>query len=954
MKDEFMVRRSSVSRQGRENRAVRVPVLVMGMAPFHHLVLLFMLVRQPSWSFSYPLQYRKSFKITRRSSQSIRLDDSAIAPSASYTLEYSLNFHRHIVRNNDNNDIVKSFWWQDEALEMFPNATLLPVCAGETRDVLIAGEVADERCRYERVNFAEQGDQWKEQNERHLYSLFERTLMWFPSQVDRLLELLPHVKDVPASIIEERFHFLLAPLPDIKILRQVNTTEDIDWPKIFETDGVGGGMSIAQLSHALQTLPEPFLLRTSLAPANRAMSTLQKQLLYRLAQDTTVPDTIIPMAKSVLDLWVAGLSYIDILSFSFLHHMGWEWSTFRIVLHALPACHQYQEGNSLESSLTEITNGQPNVTTADSTPLPLDYLTSRLQLRPWLIKAMLRAQGNLCYYPTSMLQRNLDYYQNEIQFRSAELRKIILLGPSLLGVSRNTMNDRVQGFWCQTVGLSLKEVRAATLKSGALLAYSTEQNLVPTHAFFRETLQLKEQDIVRLTKVNPRAWGRSISKYYTPLLDDFRKQYNISSADYGTMIARAPELASYNANTQRERLEFLCSEKGGFAADEVGKMVIQTPRILTQNIKTSLIPKLLLIRSQNHTTMNPNWLVTPMKRINATLGKLSPKSYGKSVVATWAHNGTVAKNFDSVKIAAAATNRSVSAIYTAMTRGTMVQKMVFSYSDELIEPRKPQNRSFFPRKPDAEITVAGLIALLSERAEDDHLESEGFSRNNTLLILTDGRSFPPEDAIRGRPRSGGLSLQVHGWDKWRRNGGKLWKGRRTLLLADQTLLLDYPYLRPSHRRCSLYVCREALRLASLWIDDSVSSVQPLTTSAAVTLSQAGDEGRDYARETTMESACSTAITTREIIIATGSHQVVDLLSDVERLASEWGVFTEKEDFLNHCGRVMNADIVYPLARTLHNLLNNDNPVNIRFLRHDLKSLREGSKLAAKMTYYGKR
>jgi len=97
---------------------------------------------------------------------------------------------------------------------------------------------------------------------------------------------------------------------------------------------------------------------------------------------------------------------------------------------------------------------------------------------------------------------------------------------------------------------------------------------------------------------------------------------------------------------------------------------------------------------------------------------------------------------------------------------------------------------------------------------------DDFPNASCLCIYTAGRAFPPEDTVRGRKRAGGIALQIRNWStkEWGQTCSNLWKGLRLRLLPDaRTLIVGYPYTRPSRPRCSLYACREALRVAKEWL-----------------------------------------------------------------------------------------------------------------------------------------
>ena len=109
----------------------------------------------------------------------------------------------------------------------------------------------------------------------------------------------------------------------------------------------------------------------------------------------------------------------------------------------------------------------------------------------------------------------------------------------------------------------------------------------------------------------------------------------------------------------------------------------------------------------------------------------------------------------------------------------------------------------------------------------------------------------------------------------------LWKCQRLRILPDaSTLIIGYPYTRPSRRRCSLYACREALRVAKKWL------LQQNSSSATITI------------------ACE-------------SNYALNLLLNSTRLFG-WGSAASIEELqFNGPGELYeaNPDILYTIART---------------------------------------
>ena len=64
-----------------------------------------------------------------------------------------------------------------------------------------------------------------------------------------------------------------------------------------------------------------------------------------------------------------------------------------------------------------------------------------------------------------------------------------------------------------------------------------------------------------------------------------------------------------------------------------------------------------------------------------------------------------------------------------------------------------------------------------------------------------------------------MVVHVPTWSikEWKETWTTIWNDRKLRLLPDRrTVILGYPYIRPSSQRCGLYVYREAIRAATLW------------------------------------------------------------------------------------------------------------------------------------------
>ena len=256
------------------------------------------------------------------------------------------------------------------------------------------------------------------------------------------------------------------------------------------------------------------------------------------------------------------------------------------------------------------------------------------------------------------------------------------------------------------------------------------------------------------------------------------------------------------------------------------------------------------------------------------------------------------------------------------------------------------------------------------------------------------RAYPSEVQVRGRRRSGGMAFHVPKFtrDTWRRLVSVLWKGQKVQVLKNgQTLILGYPYLRPSRPRCCLYAIRDALRAAKRWMEDEQQQ-QELVKEQQEDLSTAKRNTTTTVAKALPSSPQPTSTTTARsyrISIVTDSNSCLDLLGNSTQLL-EWGKAETMAEFeqvvlVNPSSssssslssstarrRVgydqwlvwANRDILYPLARTHYQLVHPPNKhkhenddhcrtskVQVVFGKQDsLHDLGQAALIAAQLTY----
>ena len=899
------------------------------------------------------------------------------AAAVEYAISYSVNFRRHVVRQRRGGGVfgeseevvVESFLWFDQAQQSYPTASYRPVIlpckwvATETLGAaaLFAGTSASEASHYP-IAMESVRNRRKE-----MQQFLQSQLKWFPQQIERFLNvsLAADGQTVStcysAEALAERIRFLLAPLPhtthpvwkcysDRHSFREfVLSNERVDWPRLFYREGCGAGMTVAQVSHALQTIPAEILV----VPFghNDDRPTIQNVTQLAFLYDQT-PPLVADMTRQQLDPSLSGVTNQCVFALAYLHWKGWEWGTCRIVMDAL---------HCFSTPLSEEAWGaRTTIKSASKSSAALPYLQKRLQLQPWQIRAMLRTHPSIGRYTISLVQTSIDQsLGRSLQLTSAEIQRLVLQMPSLLGTSRDSVLERL-AFWTNRVGLNLEQLRGLVL--GPALKRPSRQvqpifltsSLVSLRAklyFFADVLHITPSTIIDWTIHHPDLWSRSLDHHYRPLTSHFCQRCQLTEAELGQIVlSRAPQLLKCHwEGNLRIKLDFL-QRRLGVSDGQLRTVVLTTPTILMYsianlesklNLLMDLSPKVhqrilvnnpsLLLNSpetlekrvlgamaQNRSLVQALGGFAGTKVIEAKNGSRSRRTRSVWLISSNESNTkpfpvdpkTVIQEFPSVLAAAEHAGISRSNMYLLLRKQSPTRdRMWYVYADDTFPSleidRHPKGNSMLD---------------LSSRTSPLLVESSPLPSLNQFIVCTTGRAFPPEYTIRGHRRGGGMALFIPSFssEDWKAVAVRLWKGQdsRIRLLKTGCLVLGYPYTRPSRGRCSLYVVREALRVA-----------------------------REAAAASTTEPA--------EVVVVTDSPYVLDLLQNSSSIL-DWAVAGSAAT-IPYEGPLKkyqaNPDILYPLAQTYLRLRKAN--VDVRFAssmeypHFNFESFVHGARLAAK-------
>jgi hypothetical protein len=783
-------------------------------------------------------------------------------------------------------------------------------------------------------------------------------------------------------MLEERLDFLLSPLVPIEadpLLSRLYADHlhhhhpfqgnyddlvelSVDWPRWLYREGHGAGMTIAQVSHALYAMPREMLTPPRViygryhSSGVEVHSATDPTLLAFLYEQT--PTVVMDMTVKQLDPRLTGVTNLGCAAVAYLHWKGWEWKTCLIVMDAL---HCFSD--------LAIDPGWDPSARRPGKQASLEYLRARLQLHPWQVRAIVRTHPNLAGYSRGLLESSIEHTLADLLgLTSSEIQRAVLRMPSMLGMSRQGLMERIR-FWTG-VGLTIEQVRGIALGTSTqkgskhrqlnpnLLVYGMG-NLHSKLDFFQRTLQINREDLIRLTISHPDLWGRSLDRHYLPLVDQFCGRLNLTAAEFGQSIAsRAPHILKCHWDGSLSvKMDFL-QFRLGLLDKELRKIVTVAPMILLSSTH-ALESKLELLSNAASTLStvkkvivnNPSLLQTTKvvleKRLNrlhyrdaeSLLFQLGLKTDSRDsarsrnvTVRVRRSRPVLLLSYDDERESSPAVRMTFSGVHEAADyAGTSPSTMY-----RILRERRMLNDNTqyvyagTSLAVEESLSLGGLLneSFLLEGSWDDEIEVPGFKGNNScesksstsLVIYATGRAFPATRAVRGHRRGGGMALYAQSWSstEWKSVAVRVWNGQeeRIRLLKNGCLILGYPYTRPSQRRCSLYVVREALRVAL-----ELAKVMPSTYD--------------------------------EVVVVTDSHYVVDLLGNSSKVM-EWGE-AETATAFRYDGPLKryqaNLDILYPLARTCFHLMSMNNAVTFALTSDypevPFRTLADGARLAAR-------
>jgi len=720
-----------------------------------------------------------------------------------------------------------------------------------------------------------------------------------PKEVAFVMQNFPQLCLYSCDELEGLIQFLLQPLP--KSIPSVAMIADrgsdgsiVDWP-VLAGQGHGVGLTIDQAKKAITMMPELLALYYE--------DSKKPSLNYLQQMQVSVPAEL----QVYNELNLEGTDPSDAFCFAFLHSLGIEWSQIRILQSSLPLW----TTNNIEPDWIMLGKGPVRSTLKRPA---LDFLRQRLQISPSDVYRLLKTHTRLSSYDLcDNIMPKCDMLQSKLQLSSAELRKLVLRMPSLIGISFSAFNDRLD-FFTNEVGMSLEDLKEAVLKQPSLLQYAINTTLQPKLDFFIDELGMDESSISRIIRLAPAVMGLSLTDNLRPKVVSLMKFGALQPHEIGDMVYTSPqELLLSRKNKIEPLLRFLFDELMLNEPRELGELIVKAPRILRQSL-ASIMTKIEMLSKSNALDSkeiaaaiiknNPSLLTSSNTVVKDRIKRcpedvdletwLLPSKKGRAKIAQESHINSSNEEDPIIKSPSsdASLDSPLTKIYTDIEHAANDLDVSKSAARKAYKTRAPIGKNYLYSIAD--------IQLTSPR-EDTHS-----STKTKLSLFCSGNVYPSDkdDGSRGQRRTGAVSIQVFS-DGSEPNfvqefsvAAKSCFGIRPPRPSDKDrskVVAVFPGLNPTKNRCELYAAQSSLMIVESFLRASKST----------------DDFYD-------------------INIISDSSYVWKLVSSKEKLLQIGGATSnEMLAHFNMPNHAIHIDILHPLIRSFCRLNGGDEPSRLK-------------------------
>lgn len=188
--------------------------------------------------------------------------------------------------------------------------------------------------------------------------------------------------------------------------------------------------------------------------------------------------------------------------------------------------------------------------------------------------------------------------QQRLALSQAELRRVLLLLPTVLGLSYESNLEPSLSALQRRLLLSEAELKKVVLAVPSVLGMSYEANLGPSLAALQQRLTLSEAELKKIVLWLPAVLCLNYQANIAPSLAALQRRLALSDAELRTMVLRWPPVLSLNYQANIEPSLSSLALRLDLSEEDLKQVVLRLPSVLGYSYKLNLEPKLDFLQDE--------------------------------------------------------------------------------------------------------------------------------------------------------------------------------------------------------------------------------------------------------------------------------------------------------------------------------------------------------------------